>query len=297
MRSRARTGAAALIAACLIGALMVPGPATPQVVLPEITLEQVLEIAQVDAPPEDIGLKMHADFPTDAPLVLDDIEFYSITADILPDGSVIVSNANAAENSTGDDAVGECSDPAFMPLGPSWSAGAMPLRWKLNENSIPDSLNIWRTRKAIRRAHYTWHHNDPPFVRTNCDDSGASDFRFKYAGAGSRRAKYDGVNIVDFGSLGGGALAVAYTWYKGTSIIETDLRFNAHDFNWSNNWKNRNAYQVINVATHELGHHLGLDDLNDPHGGLTMFGRIGKGERSKVSLGKGDVKGATTVSP
>jgi hypothetical protein len=53
----------------------------------------------------------------------------------------------------------------------------------------------------------------------------------------------------------------------------------------------------MNVTTHELGHQVGLDDLGDPHGGLTMYGIIDKGEMSKTTLGFGDLKGAWAVSP
>jgi hypothetical protein len=51
------------------------------------------------------------------------------------------------------------------------------------------------------------------------------------------------------------------------------------------------------VAVHEIGHTLGLDDLSKPHGSLTMFGVIGKGELRKTSLGKGDVRGAGLIEP
>jgi hypothetical protein len=42
---------------------------------------------------------------------------------------------------------------------------------------------------------------------------------------------------------------------------------------------------------------VGLDDLGNPHAGLTMFGQIGKGELNKVTLGRGDLKGADAIAP
>jgi hypothetical protein len=42
---------------------------------------------------------------------------------------------------------------------------------------------------------------------------------------------------------------------------------------------------------------VGLDDLGAPHNGLTMFGQIGRGELNKVTLGRGDLKGASTIAP
>ena len=71
---------------------------------------------------------------------------------------------------------------------------------------------------------------------------------------------------------------------------------NKADYNWTN-VAGVKRYQVRNVIAHELGHQVGLDDLANPHNGLTMFGQIGRGELNKVTLGRGDLKGASTIAP
>jgi len=57
--------------------------------------------------------------------------------------------------------------------------------------------------------------------------------------------------------------------------------------------KLKNAYDVQNIATHEAGHVVGLDDLYEgQYRELTMYGYSSKGETIKISLEQGDVAGA-----
>jgi hypothetical protein len=257
-----------------------------------LTPELLLDIAQVDAPPAGIGLQIHADFPTEAPLLLDGLTIHSLTADLTPEGGVITRSAHTTESSGGSDAqLGECDDPAFTPTGVSWTDGTMPILWRLDRRSTPEELKAEKTRLTIRSAHRVW-----PQAKTACSDQDRITFAYNYLGHTSKNPKYDHVNLVDFGSLGGGALAVNYTWYSGKDIVEVDLRLNKDDYTWSN-VKGVHRYQVMNVVAHELGHQFGLDDLGDPHGKLTMFARIGKGEMGNTTLGQGDVRGAQTLSP
>jgi hypothetical protein len=267
-------------------------PASSQTTLPEFTVEDALEIANVDAPPAGVGLKIHADFPTEAPLALGDLEIYALTLDITPEGQVITSHAVTSDSASSNDSEHECDDPAFSPMGVVWDASAMPISWRFNAASVPDYLRKDYTLRSARRGHRTWTH-----IWTNCDGMRDNTFTIKYLGKSRRHIKYDNVNVVDFGSLGSGALAIAYTWYSGSKIIEVDLRLNKHDYKWTNRRDVNTRYEVVNVAAHEYGHHLGLEDLTDPHGGLTMFGRIGLGEHKKLSLGRGDIVGSRAISP
>jgi hypothetical protein len=55
---------------------------------------------------------------------------------------------------------------------------------------------------------------------------------------------------------------------------------------------------VQNIATHEFGHWVGLDDLYaTTDKDLTMYGYGETKELKKDSLGLGDITGATTVNP
>ena len=58
------------------------------------------------------------------------------------------------------------------------------------------------------------------------------------------------------------------------------------------------AYDLQNIATHEFGHWIGLDDLYDTADkDLTMYGFGAGGELKKRTLGEGDNNGANSVAP
>lgn len=282
----------ALLAGLVASALgSTPASSELDPTLPSLDLDQLLAIAQVDPPPAGIGLEIHADFPTENPLEIGGLEFTAITAVINPDRSVDMQSAVAARGTSGD-TVGECTDPTFAPTGRSWNAEDMPVVWKFRWGSTPPGNSKWLTQRALRAAHRVW-----PKAVTNCKDSSTINFHYSYAGRTRHGVKYDHRNIVEFGRLGSGALAINYTWFSGTRILETDLRLNRTGYQWTNKPGGQRAYQVKNVTAHELGHQVGLDDLGDPHSGLTMFGRISKGEMKKTTLGSGDLRGAARLSP
>lgn len=290
MRHRGIAGAALAATVLLSSLLTATGSASVVSLLPSLTPELLLDIARVDAPPAGVGLQIHADFPEGAELVLDGLTIHSLTADLTPEGGVITRNAVTSEHS-GADGVGECDDPTFLPTGVKWAAGTMPIEWKLNLGSTPKELDRPRTTLTMRSAHRIW-----PRANSRCNGGGNITFSYNYLGRTAQSVKYDKENVVDFGKLGQGALAVNYTWYIGREIVEVDLRLNKADYKWTNIGE-KYRYDVKNVVAHELGHQFGLDDLGNPHGGLTMYAVIGKGEVNKTSLGKGDLKGASALSP
>ena len=286
-----------LVATLLAGAVAGSAPArsveTGLPLVPELSAGRLLAIARVPLPPEGVTLQLHADFPTEAPLDVAGTGFTSLTADVASDGSVTMLSATPATAApapvTGLD---ECTDPTFTPTGPRWYAGDLPVEWRFRRGSAPDGLGRFRSQYSLQEAHQVWAR-----AKTVCKSNDQVSMRFRFAGPSSRKAGYDGVNLVDFGHLGAGALAMNYTWYQSGHILEVDLRLNRHDYRWTNRPGGKNRYQVENVSAHEIGHQVGLDDLSDPHGALTMFGRISRGEMSKTTLGRGDLKGASTLSP
>lgn len=261
--------------------------------LPDLDASELLELADVPLPPEGVTLQLHADFPTEAPLWVDGLAFTSLTADVSPDGEVTMLSATPA---TAGDApvagVDECTDPTFVPTGPRWYAADLPVEWRFRRGSVPDGVGRFRSQYALQEAHQVW-----STAKTDCKSKDDVSMRFRFDGPSKRKVAYDDVNLVDFGPLGAGALAMNYTWYSGGHILEVDLRLNRHDYRWTNRHGGKNRYQVENVAAHEIGHQLGLDDLGDPHGALTMYGRMSRGEMSKTTLGRGDLKGASALSP
>lgn len=261
--------------------------------LPALDAQELLAIAGVPLPPEGVTLQLHADFPAESPLTVDGLAVTSLTADVTSDGGVTMLSATPATAGSSTVAgIDECTDPTFTPTGPRWYAGDLPVEWRFRRGSVPDGVGRFRSQYSLQRAHQVWSR-----AETDCKSKDDVSLQFRFGGDSKRKVAYDGVNLVDFGHLGAGSLAMNYTWFQGGHILEVDLRLNRHDYRWTNRPGGKNRYQVANVAAHEIGHQVGLDDLGDPHGALTMFGRMSKGEMSNMTLGRGDLKGAATLSP
>lgn len=118
---------------------------------------------------------------------------------------------------------------------------------------------------------------------------------FAYKDTTSRSAgRYDGYNVISWGSYRSGVIAVTYIWYTGDKIIETDTRMNTL-FKWSLSGE-AGKMDVRNIMTHEFGHWCGLADLyDDVDYWLTMYGYSDYRETYKQTLGLGDINGLEAV--
>ena len=114
--------------------------------------------------------------------------------------------------------------------------------------------------------------------------------------------RYDGKNVVSWGTLSQGVLAVCYTWYYSYSgaIVEFGIVFNTL-YSWGidpdgEGGTTINAYDIQNIGTHEAGHTLCLGDLySSAARELTMYGYGARGETKKRSLGYGDIHGVRYI--
>jgi len=112
----------------------------------------------------------------------------------------------------------------------------------------------------------------------------------------------DGKNEVYFGSIDEpNAIAITILWgvFGGPppfrELVEWDMIFDEVDFDWSMDCNIENCTGQMdfeNIATHELGHSVGLDDLyTDECSEQTMYGYATEGEIKKRTLGDGDIAG------
>jgi len=114
--------------------------------------------------------------------------------------------------------------------------------------------------------------------------------------------RYDGKNVVSWGALRPGIVAVTYIWYYSDSleIVEFGIVFNKL-YAWGidpdgEGGTTINAFDIQNVATHEAGHTLSLNDLYMQEASeLTMYGYTSLGETKKRSLGLGDINGVQYI--
>lgn len=161
-----------------------------------------------------------------------------------------------------------------------------PTQYRVNYNTIPGTVANAQT--AIARSFAVWQQvsgvtlseGDPTTVR-------------KYA--------RDGQNVVVWGNVPGGAIAVTYIWYNSTTgyAVEVDTVM-GRSLPWSYTPADNPdqvcgdlySYDVQNILTHEVGHWMGLDDLYEyPDHDLTMYGYGDKGELKKDTLMTGDSAG------
>lgn len=184
------------------------------------------------------------------------------------------------------------SEPTAFGLA-GWSMPAQGLSWKLNRASLPSGIQFEDAKGALQAAFQAW---------TNAD----KDKIFTYAGETPiQRPKLDYENIVTWGKLGPGTIGVTYIRYNAATklVVDVDTVFNSR-YPWyvftatSDCISSPVAYDIQDIATHEFGHWIGLDDLySGDDKDLTMYGYGAGGELKKRTLERGDIAGATQVAP
>lgn len=88
------------------------------------------------------------------------------------------------------------------------------------------------------------------------------------------------------------AVTVIWGYWSGKTkrIIEYDVLFNEY-FAWGDASVNPALMDLQNIATHEIGHGVGLGDLYNVCTQETMYGYSTNGEISKRTLEAGDIAG------
>ena len=112
----------------------------------------------------------------------------------------------------------------------------------------------------------------------------------------------DGKNALSFGDYRTtGVIAVTTVWYNPATkaIVEFDILFDT-DFEWGDatDPETPDVMDLQNIATHELGHGVGLDDVyEDTCSEATMYGYSEEGETKKSILEEPDVIGILELYP
>ncbi len=108
----------------------------------------------------------------------------------------------------------------------------------------------------------------------------------------------DNKNEVYFADIGqANAIGVTIVWgiFSGPpwarELVEWDQIYDDQDFDWSDSGE-VSKMDFENIATHELGHSVGLDDLYTSEcSEQTMYGYATEGETKKRTLEAGDIRG------
>lgn len=139
----------------------------------------------------------------------------------------------------------------------------------------------------------------PVAAATTAWDGATSRTLFSGAGTttGSTWGTRDYVNLVTYGDYGtDGVIAVTVTWYNRLTrtAVESDILFDT-DFGWDTTG-DAAKMDVQNIATHEIGHTLGLSDLYTTScSAVTMYGYSWNGDTEKRTLEQPDITGIRKI--
>jgi hypothetical protein len=169
--------------------------------------------------------------------------------------------------------------------GHRWSDFDLPIIFYVNEVGTPDCDGEFA---AIQEAVQTWNN-------VTC-----SYFKLAYGGItpANSGGDQDWLNLINWEKLGPDTIAQNTIWYwiSTGEIFESDIQLNT-DYSWSSSGES-GKMDVQNIATHELGHALCLDDLYDPADSeKTMYGYASPGETKKRTLHSDDTEGICYIYP
>jgi len=190
----------------------------------------------------------------------------------------------------------ECNQGAYSLLGFKWTK---KMRWRANLGTRPSYLSATAVRTALRRAVSNITQSVNP-----CGLSDQVSASAEYLGTTSRKAQVtsagacganDGVNVMSFGALPSGVLAVTCTYYDSSRrAMNSDIKFN-RAVSWYPASKPsvcHNRFSIRAVGAHECGHAFGLGHVSESKYPLmTMSTNVGPCNNSAASLGLGDVRG------
>jgi hypothetical protein len=159
---------------------------------------------------------------------------------------------------------------------------SFPVSYNINPSGVTSGVDKTSARQAVVNAFNTIDNENHPAGTFFTQTSDASNAKIK----------------VRWGAIDGSGSALARTtvWYNtATKVIsKAEVVFDTGD-KWfiSSKWSCAgiagSPFDIRDVATHEIGHAIGLGHVSDTK--LTMYGSAAQGETLKRSLGIGDQKG------
>lgn len=218
--------------------------------------------------PNNDQAKDHAQAPEKSPVIDDDwgltrVDFIHYAK---PDG---LPGKGPQENS------------CYKLMGVEWKA--LPVNYTINPTNA-DGLSKEFVTGAISTSAETW---DTETAIELFNDSYQVDYSAQY---GLQNFQ----NAIVFGNYPDSrVIAVTSVWYtnKGKQIVEFDMLFNDY-FQWGDANYNPSVMDLQNIATHELGHGVGMNDIySTTCSVVTMYGYSNYGETDKRTLEPPDIAG------
>ena len=177
------------------------------------------------------------------------------------------------------------TETCYKLLGVKWST--LPVNYVINPTN-PQGLSPEFVTGAIFTSAETW---DNATSKGLFNDLYVVDSSAQY---GVQNFK----NAIDFNDYpDSNVIAVTSIWYTrvGKQIVEFDIRFNT-DFIWGDATTSSGVMDLQNIATHELGHAVGLADIySTTCSAVTMYGYSSNGDVEKRTLEQPDKVGLQKI--
>jgi hypothetical protein len=170
-----------------------------------------------------------------------------------------------------------------------WGYADIPVRFVVSSVGTPDTDSEF---EAVKQAFQTW--ENVPNSNMTFIDGGRTD---------AKTIGNDGLNLIIWIEEGWpedpayAAMCYSYVDEETGHILGGDIILNGESFTWSTTG-DVDSFDVQNVATHEIGHYIGLGDLDSLLDiNKTMYGSGSKGETKKRSLHSDDEAGISYLYP
>ena len=173
------------------------------------------------------------------------------------------------------------TETCYKLLGVKWNS--LPVNYVINPTN-PQGLSEQSVTSAISTSAETW---DSATSKELINDVYTVNYSAQY---GVQNFK----NAIAFGDYpNDNVIAVTSVWYTriGKQIVEFDQLYNTR-FAWGDAEVDKAKMDLQNIATHELGHGVGLGDLySTTCSTVTMYGYSSYGETQKRTLEQPDITG------
>lgn len=202
-------------------------------------------------------------------------------------------HAGAMLSATLGTAAPPCQDRVSNPFG---ARQTNTYKWSFKASSTPSGLNKSSVAAVLQRAfgNVTGAHND-------CGRADKINATQSYLGRTTRGPNCgatDGHNVVGFGRLAAGVLAVTCFWTNSGRIVEADMKITTRE-SWALSLATCHGDMPMLEATitHEAGHVFGLGHVGEKrHGRLTMSPYLdGPCDNNESTLGLGDMLGLESL--